>query len=186
MTSVPPISTTAAILEALNFAATKHRDQRRKNLEASPYINHPITVAKLLANQGQVTDPVILQAAILHDTLEDTVTTPGELDTLFGVAVRQMVEEVTDDERLPKAERKRLQVEHAPHLSPGAKQIKIADKIANVQDMVASPPLGWSIERRLAYLDWADQVVAGCRGSNPALEALYDEVLAQGRKVLLT
>lgn len=186
MTSVQPISTTAAILEALHFAATKHRDQRRKNLEASPYINHPITVTKLLANQGQVTDPVVLQAAILHDTLEDTVTTPGELDSLFGVAVRQMVEEVTDDERLPKAERKRLQVDHAPHLSPGAKQIKIADKIANVQDMVASPPLGWSVERRLAYLDWADQVVAGCRGSNPALEALYDEVLAQGREALLT
>lgn len=178
-----PISTTA-LLEALHFAATKHRDQRRKDKEASPYINHPIRVAQLLASEGGVTDLVTLQAAILHDTVEDTETTPEELERLFGPAVRQLVAEVTDDKSLPKAERKRLQIEHTPHLSPQAKQLKIADKTANVQDITASPPASWPLERQREYLDWADRVVAGCRGYNPALEAVYDDAIAAGRKAL--
>jgi len=119
------------ILQALHFAATKHRDQRRKGAEASPYINHPIEVAELLARVGGVTDIVILQAAILHDTLEDTQTTPAELDTIFGPEVRKVVEEITDDKQLPKAERKRLQIVHAPHLSVRAKIVKLADKSAS-------------------------------------------------------
>ncbi|TVP62335.1 MAG: bifunctional (p)ppGpp synthetase/guanosine-3',5'-bis(diphosphate) 3'-pyrophosphohydrolase [Leptolyngbya sp. LCM1.Bin17] len=177
-------SDTAVLLETLHFAAVKHQDQRRKNIEATPYINHPIAVAKLLVDEGQVTDLVTLQAAILHDTLEDTNTTATELEEHFGATVRQVVEEVTDDKRLPKEERKRLQIEHAPHLSSQAKPIKIADKISNVQDMITSPPVGWPLERRLAYLDWSEQVIAGCRGSNPPLEALYDQVLRQGRQQL--
>ncbi len=175
---------TAALLEAMHFAATKHRDQRRKDTEASPYINHPIRVAQLLASEGGVTDLVTLQAAILHDTVEDTETTPEELERHFGSAVRRVVAEVTDDKSLPKGDRKRLQIEHAPHLSPQAKQLKIADKAANVQNITTSPPDGWSLERKREYLDWADRVVAGCRGCNPALEAVYDEIIAQGRQSL--
>src|SRR6185503_2690196 len=105
-------NTTAAILKALHFAATRHRDQRRKDIEASPYINHPIEVAELLASEGGVTDVLTLQGAILHDTIEDTKTTPEELEAQFGADVRRIVEEVTDDKRLPKSERKRLQIEH--------------------------------------------------------------------------
>ncbi|WP_052050312.1 HD domain-containing protein [Leptolyngbya sp. KIOST-1] len=185
MTSSALTPTTApALLEALHFAATKHSDQRRKDKEASPYINHPIRVAQLLATEGGVTDLATLQAAILHDTVEDTETTPEELEQLFGPEVRRIVAEVTDDKSLPKAERKQRQVEHAPHLSAQAKQLKIADKTANVQNITTSPPDGWSLERKREYLDWADRVVAGCRGCNPALEAVYDEVMAQGREAL--
>lgn len=175
---------TAALLEALHFAAAKHSDQRRKDREASPYINHPIRVAQLLATEGGVTDLVTLQAAILHDTVEDTETTPEELERHFGPAVRRVVGEVTDDKSLPKGDRKRLQIEHAPHLSPQAQQLKIADKTANVQNITTSPPKDWSLERKREYLDWADQVVAGCRGCNPALEAAYDEIMAEGRRSL--
>lgn len=178
------INTIAALLKALHFAATKHRDQRRKDVEASPYINHPIEVAELLAREGGVTDLLILQGAILHDTLEDTKTTPEELEDEFGAGVRHLVEEVTDDKRLPKAERKRLQIEHAPHLSAQARQIKIADKISNVRAVTLTPPADWSWSRRQEYLDWTEQVVAGCRGCNEALERLYDEVLEQGRQAL--
>ncbi|MGG6238217.1 HD domain-containing protein [Nodosilinea sp. AN01ver1] len=177
-------SPAVALLEALHFAATKHSDQRRKDKEASPYINHPIRVAQLLATEGGVSDLILLQAAILHDTVEDTDTTPEEIERRFGPEVRRVVAEVTDDKSLPKAERKQLQVEHAPHLSPQAKQLKIADKTANVQNLTTSPPDGWSLERKQEYLDWADRVVAGCRGCNPALEAVYDEVIAQGRQAL--
>ncbi|TVQ12221.1 MAG: bifunctional (p)ppGpp synthetase/guanosine-3',5'-bis(diphosphate) 3'-pyrophosphohydrolase [Leptolyngbya sp. DLM2.Bin27] len=184
-TSASPLFA-SALLDALHFAATQHSAQRRKDKAASPYINHPIRVAQLLVSEGGVTDLVTLQAAILHDTVEDTGTTPEELERRFGPAVRRVVEEVTDDKRLPKGDRKRLQVEHAPHLSPQAKQLKIADKTANVQNITTSPPDGWSLERKREYLDWADQVVAGCRGCNPALEAVYDKIMAEGRRSLQT
>jgi (p)ppGpp synthase/HD superfamily hydrolase len=176
--------TIAAILKALNFAATKHRDQRRKGLEASPYINHPIEVAELLAREGGVTDPLLLQAALLHDTIEDTDTTREELDEVFGPDVRRLVEEVTDDKSLPKAERKRLQIEHAPNLSERARQIKMADKISNVRGITLTPPADWSVARRKEYLDWTEKVVAGCRGANAALEKAYDEALREARQVI--
>jgi GTP diphosphokinase / guanosine-3',5'-bis(diphosphate) 3'-diphosphatase len=178
------LSTAIVLLKALHFAAKKHRDQRRKDIQASPYINHPIEVAELLARIGKVTDPVILQAALLHDTIEDTQTTPQELEEVFGSEVSHVVQEVTDDKTLPKTERKRLQVVHAPQLSNRARQIKIADKISNVQSVTSTPPANWSLERRKEYLNWTEQVVAGCRGSNEALEKFYDQVLESGRKFL--
>jgi guanosine-3',5'-bis(diphosphate) 3'-pyrophosphohydrolase len=174
----------AAILKALHFAADKHRDQRRKDIDASPYINHPIEVAELVSRVGGVNDPVTLQGAILHDTIEDTKTTPEELEAAFGPEVRRLVEEVTDDTSLPKAERKRLQIEQAPHISDRARVVKLADKIANVRSVTQTPPAKWPLSRRQEYLDWTEQVVARLRGINPSLENLYDEALAEGRRVL--
>jgi len=168
----------------LSFAADRHRNQRRKDVEASPYINHPIAVATVLAVDGGVTDPVLLVGALLHDTLEDTETSVAELESRFGPEVARLVEEVTDDKRLPAPERKRLQVERAPHVTAAAKQLKVADKICNVRDVTLAPPARWSRERRRAYLEWTAEVVAGCRGVNPALERVYDEALAQGRRRL--
>jgi guanosine-3',5'-bis(diphosphate) 3'-pyrophosphohydrolase len=173
-----------ALLKALHFAADKHRDQRRKNVEASPYINHPIEVAELLARVGGVTDLVTLQGAILHDTIEDTDTTPEELEEAFGPEVRSVVQEVTDDKDLPKADRKRLQIEHAPHISERARLIKLADKISNVRSVTETPPAQWPLSRRQEYLDWTEKVCAGLRGCNPALETLYAELLERGRRVL--
>lgn len=174
----------ALVLQALQFAALKHRDQRRKDKAESPYVNHLIAVANLLANPGAVTDPITLMGGVLHDTLEDTATTPAELEAAFGLAVCQVVQEVTDDKSLSREDRKRLQIEHAPHLSHSARQIKLADKISNVQDVIACPPKDWSLERRQDYLAWSEKVVAGCRGTNPALEALYDQALALGWQTL--
>ena len=131
---------TANLLTAIEFASRKHSTQRRKDEDASPYINHPIAVTHLLADTGGITDLVTLMAAVLHDTIEDTETTPGELDEHFGRTVRKVVEEMTDDKSLDKAVRKQLQIEHAPQLSRRAKAIKLADKIANVRDVMESPP----------------------------------------------
>ena len=175
---------TTSLLRALKFAADKHRDQRRKGSDACPYINHPIEVAEILSRVGRITDIVTLQGAILHDTIEDTETTAEELEMQFGPEVRRVVEEVTDDKRLPKVERKRLQVEHAPSLSIRAKQIKIADKISNVRDVAYFPPSHWPWQRRSDYLDWAEQVVTGLRGSNPLIEDLFDLTLKEGKSVL--
>ncbi len=172
------------LLSAIHFAALKHSRQRRKGADASPYINHPITVAELLTRVAGVNDLLTLQAAILHDTLEDTETTAAELDRSFGTGVRRLVEELTDDKALPGPQRKQLQVEHAPHLSFAAKLIKLADKTANVTDINEIDPVGWPLERKRAYLQWAGKVVAGVRGINPALEELFDKIVAEKRALL--
>ena len=169
------------LLKALEFAAEKHRDQRRKGVEASPYINHPIQVAEVLATFGKVDDLTTLLAAILHDTIEDTDTTKADLEKLFGADVAEVVSEVTDDKSLPKQERKRLQVEHTPRLSDMAKQIKIADKTCNVRDIGSKPPADWDQARRKEYFDWAEAVVAGCRGVNKGLEDYFDECVADSK-----
>jgi len=178
------MSDVALLLKALSFSAEKHRNQRRKDRDASPYINHPIAVANVIANVGGVTVAMTLVGAILHDTIEDTETTTEELERIFGRKIRLLVEEVTDDKALPKAERKRLQIEHAPHLTAPAQLIKLADKICNIVDVTSSPPTDWSRERRREYLDWTERVVAGCRGRNRALERHYDELLRRGRQAL--
>src|ERR1041385_3192371 len=103
------------LIKAVKFSAEKHKTQRRKGAEGSPYINHPIDVAEMLWNAGSVRDIPVLAAAMLHDTVEDTTTTPAEIEEHFGQVVRSLVQEVTDDKSLPKSERKRLQIEHAPH-----------------------------------------------------------------------
>ena len=170
-------SDSARLLAAASFAAEKHRDQRRKDTGTSPYIVHPVEVANALAGVGGVTDPDILVAALLHDTIEDTATTPAELEETFGPTVRRLVEEVSDDKTLPKANRKLQQIEHAAHLSHNAKLIKLADKICNVRDVVHNPPTAWSLERRREYLTWTGKVMAGCRGTNPALEDYLDALI---------
>jgi len=169
---------TGAILDALQFAAHKHRDQRRKDLEASPYINHPIALANVLWAEGRVHDPVVICAALLHDTIEDTETTAEEIRERFGAKVARIVEEVTDDKDLDKATRKRLQVEHAPHISQEAKLVKLADKISNLRDLASSPPKTWPRSRVREYFDWAKAVVDGLRGAHPRLERIFDEAYA--------
>ena len=173
------------ILKAIHFAAQKHCIQRRRD-ELTPYINHPIAVAEVLARVGKVTDLPTLEAAVLHDTIEDTDTTAEELDVGFGSEVRVLVLEVTDNKQLPKQERKRLQIEGASGLSSRAKQIKIADKICNLGDITLSQPPDWPLERKRGYLDWAEKVVAGCRGCNLFLEQHFESVLTEKRTLLAT
>ncbi len=175
---------TGLFLKALRFAAEKHNDQRRKDAKASPYINHPIQVAEILWRVGDVRDITLLVASLLHDTIEDTGTTPEEIKANFGEDVLALVLEVTDDKSLPKQVRKQLQVEHAPHKTRGAKLLKLADKISNVQDIITSPPRDWSWERRQEYLLWTERVVAGLRGVNEKLESQYDDLLTEGKAAL--
>jgi guanosine-3',5'-bis(diphosphate) 3'-pyrophosphohydrolase len=167
------------ILRAMNFAACKHRDQRRKDSEGSPYVNHPIALANLLWNEAAVTDTVVIIGALLHDTVEDTQTTFAELEQ-FGQEVSYLVKEVTDDKSFPKQMRKQLQVEHAAQLSQRAKLVTLADKIANLRDINMSSPVGWSTERKQEYFEWAKCVVDQIRGTHGKLEAMFDQVYQQG------
>src|SRR5262245_54643453 len=159
---------------ALDFAARKHVHQRRKGDLAEPYVNHLSDVARLLAEATKGEDITVVIAGLLHDTIEDTETTFAELTKEFGAEVAALVSEVTDDKRLPKAERKRLQVETAPHKSPRARMIKLADKTSNLRSMISSPPKDWSVERRRDYIDWAAKVAEGCRGVNAQLEQEFE------------
>lgn len=172
------------IIKATQFAADKHRNQRRKDADASPYINHPIALASTLCNEGGVDDPVVLCAALLHDTIEDTDTTSQELAEIFGAEIARVVLEVTDDKSLAKEVRKEEQVKHAPHISTEAKLVKLADKICNLRDILASPPADWSAKRKQAYFEWATRVVAGLRGVHPGLEAVFDGLLARQAELL--
>lgn len=171
-------SATTQLLDAIAFAAEKHRNQRRKDADASPYINHPIALAHLLATTGGIDDIVVLRAAVLHDTIEDTETTFDELAERFGVQVAQVVAEVTDDKALPKERRKELQVEHAAHKSREAALVKLADKTCNLRDVVATPPTEWSIERRRDYFDWAKRVVDGLPPVSYELRAAFQVAFA--------
>jgi GTP diphosphokinase / guanosine-3',5'-bis(diphosphate) 3'-diphosphatase len=175
----------ALLLKALSFAADKHRNQRRKDRQASPYINHPIALARVLTLEGGVADAPILAAALLHDTIEDTRTSYEELRRVFGYRVARTVLEVTDNKRLRKQTRKRLQVEHAPALSRAAKLVKLADKICNLRDLGDRPPVGWSKKRRREYFDWAKQVADGMRGTNRRLEAAFDAAYARRPRLIV-
>jgi guanosine-3',5'-bis(diphosphate) 3'-pyrophosphohydrolase len=166
------------LIAAAAFAAHKHRDQRRKGAEASPYINHPLMVANVLANEGAVDDVTTLVAALLHDTIEDTQTTGEEIAAAFGPEAAAVVLEVTDDKRLSKDERKRHQVLHAAKISERAKLVKLADKICNLRDLSSSPPADWPLQRRREYFEWAHAVVAHLRGASPPLAALFDRAYA--------
>jgi len=165
----------ARLIKAADFAAFKHRRQRRKDAEASPYINHPLALARVLKLEAGVAEMDVLVAAILHDTVEDTETTVQELEREFGQTVAAIVAEVTDDKNLSKPDRKRLQVEHAPHISHQAKLVKLADKICNLRDVLDAPPSHWPMERRRAYFEWAKAVIDGLRGVHPGLEHLFDD-----------
>ena len=166
------------LLKAASFAANKHRNQRRKDAEASPYINHPLTLAHILASEGAISDHAILAAALLHDTVEDTDTSIEELELEVGSDIASIVAEVTDDKSLAKVERKRLQIVKSSSKSHGAKLVKLADKISNLRDIASAPPADWSLDRRREYFEWARQVVEGLRRTNVALERAFDQAYA--------
>ncbi|XP_054735303.1 guanosine-3',5'-bis(diphosphate) 3'-pyrophosphohydrolase MESH1 [Anastrepha obliqua] len=175
MESIHP---TAKLMQGLQFAASKHRTQRRKDNE-TPYINHPINVATILAVEGGISDETVLIAALLHDTVEDTDTTFEEIETQFGAEICGIIREVTDDKSLEKQERKRLQIEHAATSSIKAKLVKLADKLDNLRDLDRKPPIGWSLERQEQYYVWAKKVVENMRGTNAELERKLDDIFKQ-------
>lgn len=164
-------------VRAAQFAAVRHRGQRRKRGEV-PYVNHVLGVARWVSEIGGVRDPITLIAAVLHDTIEDTDTSREELEREFGVEVADVVVEVSDDPSLSKVERKRAQIEHAPQLSHRARVLKLADKLDNLRDLAAAPPESWSPSRVRGYFCWAHAVVAAIGDANPGLWHALERVFA--------
>ena len=172
----------ALVLKAAAFSAHEHREHRRRDIKRTPYINHPLAVAEALCVEGRVRDPEILAAALLHDTLEDTTTTYAELHREFGSRIAVLVAEVSDDRTMHKAKRKRVQVDRAASLSSAAQQIKIADKLCTVRDILERPPARWTTKRKRAYFEWAKKVVDRVRSANPEIAAKFDAAYAAWRE----
>jgi (p)ppGpp synthase/HD superfamily hydrolase len=167
------------LAKAYSFAANAHVNQRRKNQNQDPYINHPIEVARILIEEGGVTDVNVIIAGICHDCIEDTSVTPEEIKEHFGEKICSIVMEVTDDKKLPKDERKQLQIVNAPHKSHEAKLVKLADKLHNLRSIKDSPPVDWDSSRIQEYFVWASKVIAGLRGTNEIIEHALDVVLQE-------
>ena len=161
------------ITRALEFACRKHVHQRRKGEHGEPYVNHLAEVAHLVAEATGGNDANLVIAALLHDCVEDQNVTRDEIAAVFGDDVAGIVMEVTDDKQIPKDLRKLAQVDHAARISARARVLKIADKTANLRSIQHSPP-AWPASRKRRYFAWAQAVVAGARGINPAIDAAFD------------
>jgi guanosine-3',5'-bis(diphosphate) 3'-pyrophosphohydrolase len=158
------------LTRACHFAAVKHRTQKRKNKAKDPYINHPLEVMDILAKHG-INDIDTLCGAVLHDTVEDTGTTPAELIELFGQEVCTIVLECSDDKSLGKVDRKKNQIEHAKHISDKGKLVKLADKFSNINSMLTDAPEKWTPDEKIGYVRWGYRVCEGIFGV-PGGEAL--------------
>lgn len=172
-----PNDALAGLIKAVDFAARKHINGRRKG-DQSPYINHPLGVANLISEVGGISSLIVLQAAVLHDTLEDTDTSLAEIETFFGTDVASIVAEVTDDKGLNKVARKRYQVMRAAEASYEARLVKLADKLYNLRDLARIPPPNWSIARIQGYCVWSKAVVAQMHGTNARLEAELEAIMS--------
>jgi (p)ppGpp synthase/HD superfamily hydrolase len=172
------------VCEAADFAARRHAGQQRKGRGNEPYVNHLAEVANLLSIATEGTDAELAAAGWLHDTIEDTATAREELAQRFGERVAALVAEVTDDMTLPKQERRQKQIVDAPRKSPGAKLIKIADKISNIRARIVPRPNQDEHDDLIDYVTWAEKVVAGCRDVNAVLDRMFDETVKQARSTL--
>lgn len=168
----------SSLLHALEFAAHKHQGQKRKGADGIPYINHPIEVAKMIADEIGDASPELLMAALLHDTLEDTETTAEELERQFDTQISDIVKEVSDDMKMSSNRRKSLQVEHAAKLSYHARCIRIADKACNIRDLLHTR-IYWLRKRKIDYVIWAMQVVNEIRDTNENIVTAFDSIVAE-------
>lgn len=170
-------------VRARTFALAAHAGHTRKGAAAEPYSDHLADLAGFVLRHGG--DEVAVAAAWLHDTVEDVAgVTLDRIRDTFGEAVAGIVAERTDDKSMDKAERKRLQVAHAPAKSPRAALVKAGDKTSNVTSVADSPAAHWSVERCRAYVDWAAEVVAALpRLPKPAREE-FQAAVERTRRVL--
>jgi (p)ppGpp synthase/HD superfamily hydrolase len=172
------------VSEAADLAARRHNGMQRKGRGSEPYINHLAEVANLLAAATDGADAELVAAGWLHDSIEDTETTHDELAQKFSERVAALVVEVTDDMTSPKDRRRQQQIIDAPKKSPGAKLIKIADKISNVRARILPEPSLGEREDLIDYVAWAEKVVAGCRGGNVVLDRSFDDTVKLARSTL--
>ncbi len=168
------------VFRALSFAANAHKNQRRKGAGGSPYVNHLIECATLLADVAKIDNTLVIQATILHDILEDTSVTEDQLLALVGEEVVEYVKAVTDDKHLNLEERRAAQLTHMKSANNAVRLIKLADHCSNI----ASIPADWTKERIESYMTWSHDVASHCFTASPELAVEYIKRYKQSKKVV--
>lgn len=170
------------VRRADEFAARSHEGQYRKGKPGAakvPYIEHPRAVATILHREAGVTDPVVLSAALLHDTMEDCGVSHENLVAEFGHEVADIVSELTNAVDYGPCGKAAWQATHAATMSPKASMVKVADKTANLRDLVNSPP-DWPTERKRKYFEDARQVVQSMGAKHPVMSQLFETTFLSG------
>ena len=122
------------IHEAIIFATKAHEGQVRKGTNI-PYIVHPMEVMQILTENG--CDETVILAGILHDTLEDTPTTPDDIRRCFGQEVLDLVQNESEDKSKTWQERKQATVDRLAHASKEVQLVCCADKLSNIKSIYA-------------------------------------------------
>lgn len=169
------------LINAISLASTLHRDQKRLDTNATPYINHPIAVAKLLFEAG-IHDEDILCSALLHDVVEDCAISISDIGNMFNDCIAQIVDDVTDPVGLDGEDRKLAQIQKVKNISYAGKLIKVADKICNIRDVLDSPP-NWSIEKKLKYFEFAQAVFNSANIDNPYLIEIFLNLMKKKQQI---
>lgn len=170
------------VRRADEYAARAHAGQYRKGKPGAPlvpYIEHPRAVARILHHEAGIDDPVILQAALLHDTMEDTGATHENLVAEFGHDVADVVRELTNPADFGPGGKAAWQAAHAKTMSARAAAVKVADKTANLRDLIQSPP-DWPSDRKRQYFEDAMQVVQSMGQRHPIMEQLFSTTYLTG------
>ena len=166
----------ASVFKAADFAASHHAGQFRLGGQV-PYINHPLNVCKILADEGGVEAPSILSSALLHDILEDTDVTEEFLAKVFGQEICSIVVELTNDLSLSKLGRKEEQIRRAATYSQSAAIVRAGDQISNLRSVISSPPPNWSPGRCSAYIQWMKRVASAMTSLPEPLRSLHAQAL---------
>lgn len=161
---------------AYKFAVLCHDEQRYGD---APYGEHLAEVAAVLLINFDVTDKDILCAAYLHDAMEDTGVSRNAIEEFFGPRVAELVSAVTDEKGANRKERK---AKTYPKIKacPGATQIKLADRIANVRHAIKAHNVGMF----KMYLKEQPEFTAQLRvlGENDAMWACLDALFVEGNE----
>ena len=131
-----PEDTTDKVARAVEFAVRYHADQTRPT--GAPYLEHLLEALEVLVRGAGITDPGILQAAVLHDVVEDTPCTIDDVRLAFGDRVAELVGWVTKPEPAPGADRTAAKAAYLGRLADApddAVLVKLADRVSNVQTL---------------------------------------------------
>jgi|TARA_R110002051_G_scaffold3396_1_gene18390 guanosine-3',5'-bis(diphosphate) 3'-pyrophosphohydrolase len=157
--------------KAKTLATQAHQNQTRK-FDNSPYINH-LNKVKAILEHFNFSDVKHLCAALLHDVIEDTSVTSIEIEETFGVEIRSMVEQLTDDKSLPLKARQQATINKLVDQQAAIHVIKLADLISNLS---ALPP-SWKMDKRKDYFNWCENLIAACNKAPVGMIRLAEYLL---------
>lgn len=156
-------------IEAAQFCSDKHRDQRRPYRTREPFVNHFLRVAGILKDHG-VQDVSVLQASLLFGVVTESYTSLRELREKFGSKVAGIVEELTEDGKVPVYLRPQKMLARTKGLSREARIVLLAHKLDTILDLLEATPPDWEVHQVESCCKWTEQVVISVSGTHAGLE----------------